>query len=102
MNCSKCNHKYSADWNQPAPGGSSAPGVFTVLAVVFLSPRLLLSLSITDTLAGFAWASVCSFRFRRSLRGEIARLRIVVGVARNAARRIQSDYGLFEFTDYDA
>ncbi len=33
MKCSHCHARFSADWAQPAPGGSSAPGVFLLLAL---------------------------------------------------------------------
>lgn len=36
MKCAQCYTRYSAAWAQPAPGGSSAPGVLLGLAVVFL------------------------------------------------------------------
>jgi hypothetical protein len=36
MKCKKCGRKYSADVYQGAPGGSSAPGVFLVFALVLL------------------------------------------------------------------
>jgi len=36
MKCAQCRTRYSAADAQPAPGGSSAPGVLLVLAVVFI------------------------------------------------------------------
>lgn len=33
MKCKKCGKRYSADLFQPAPGGSSAPGIFFYLAL---------------------------------------------------------------------
>lgn len=37
MKCKKCGKRYSADLYQPAPGGSSSPGVFLILAVLLLA-----------------------------------------------------------------
>jgi hypothetical protein len=36
MKCTQCRTRYSAADAQPAPGGSSAPGVLLGLAVVFI------------------------------------------------------------------
>lgn len=44
MKCKQCGKKYSADLFQPAPGGSSAPGVFFILALVLFSATLILFL----------------------------------------------------------
>lgn len=35
MKCKSCGETYSAAIGQPAPGGSSAPGVFFILAALF-------------------------------------------------------------------
>ncbi len=35
MQCEQCRTRYSAAWAQPAPGGSSSPGVLLALAAVF-------------------------------------------------------------------
>jgi energy-coupling factor transporter transmembrane protein EcfT len=35
MKCQHCAHNYSAACDQPAPGGSSAPGCFFALAILF-------------------------------------------------------------------
>jgi len=32
MRCKNCKRDFSADWRQPSPGGSSAPGIFFWLA----------------------------------------------------------------------
>jgi hypothetical protein len=37
MRCTACGHKYRADINQPIPGGSSSPGVFFILNLLFLA-----------------------------------------------------------------
>jgi hypothetical protein len=34
MKCKSCGKRYSASIGQPAPGGSSAPGVFFILAIL--------------------------------------------------------------------
>lgn len=34
MKCKSCGKRYAANISQPAPGGSSAPGVFFILAVL--------------------------------------------------------------------
>ena len=44
MKCKNCGNRYSAAIFQGAPGGSSAPGVFFILGVVFLAVSLLLFL----------------------------------------------------------
>ncbi len=36
MKCAQCRTRYSASRAQPAPGGSSAPGVLLGFAVVFI------------------------------------------------------------------
>lgn len=35
MKCSKCGARFAADINQPAPGGSSSPGVFFIVSLLF-------------------------------------------------------------------
>ena len=35
MRCSACHSRFSAAWAQPSPGGSSAPGLFLVGALIF-------------------------------------------------------------------
>jgi hypothetical protein len=36
MKCKKCNEKYPANINEPAPGGSNSPGVFFVFNVLLI------------------------------------------------------------------
>ncbi len=49
MKCHHCGHKYSAAFAQPAPGGSSAPGYFFSLAILFGVTTIGLFI------AGFGW-----------------------------------------------
>jgi hypothetical protein len=49
MKCQHCGHKYSAAFAQPAPGGSSAPGYFFALAILFGVTTIGLFI------AGFGW-----------------------------------------------
>jgi hypothetical protein len=40
MRCSHCRSRFSAAWTQPAPGGSSAPGLFLMFAVALVGASL--------------------------------------------------------------
>ena len=40
MKCSACRARFSAAWAQPAPGGSSAPGVFLMIALTLVAMSL--------------------------------------------------------------
>ena len=40
MRCSACRSRFSADWAQPAPGGSGAPGIFLVIALALVVASL--------------------------------------------------------------
>ena len=37
MRCTQCQHRFSAAATQPAPGGSSAPGIFLIASIVFIA-----------------------------------------------------------------
>lgn len=55
MKCSKCGAKFAADINQPAPGGSSSPGIFFILSLIFavlLAILVLLDLNLV-------WIVIC-------------------------------------------
>ena len=52
MKCSSCRKPYSAAISQPAPGGSSAPGVFFITT--------LLSAALT---VGLFWADVAAWKW---------------------------------------
>jgi hypothetical protein len=43
MRCGACSDEFSVAWAQPSPGGSSAPGVFLIVATVVLMLAFLLS-----------------------------------------------------------
>lgn len=42
MRCFHCRSRFSADWAQPAPGGSSSPGSFLIFALVLVGAALLM------------------------------------------------------------
>jgi len=41
MRCSSCRSKFSAAWTQPAPGGSSPPGIFLIAGIALLGTSVL-------------------------------------------------------------
>jgi hypothetical protein len=41
MRCSNCQSRFSAAWTQPAPGGSSAPGIFLVTTFALIGTSVL-------------------------------------------------------------
>ena len=42
MRCTTCHHRYSASWAQPAPGGTSAPGVYLIATLTLLAVSIAL------------------------------------------------------------
>jgi hypothetical protein len=48
MKCKNCGKRYPADISQPAPGGSSAPGVFFIFAALLYGIAVYLFVSRID------------------------------------------------------
>lgn len=60
MRCCHCRGRFSAAWAQPAPGGSSAPGIFLVIALAFVGASALMLL-LGHPYVGWACLAVGAF-----------------------------------------
>ena len=54
MKCKHCNHKYSADIGQGAPGGSSSPGYFFIFDILLWLITVFLFIKLGNSL--WAWS----------------------------------------------
>ena len=60
MKCVHCGSRYSAAWAQPAPGGSSAPGVFLIIGLVVIGAAAL-ALSLGHAYVGWTCLVIGTF-----------------------------------------
>lgn len=60
MRCSHCRYRFSAAWTQPAPGGSSAPGIFLMIALALFGMSLL-TLFLGYTYVGWTCLAIGAF-----------------------------------------
>jgi hypothetical protein len=62
VKCSSCRSRYSAAWRQPAPGGSSAPGIFLMIALGLVAIALL-TIVFGHVYIGFGCLAISAFVF---------------------------------------
>lgn len=60
MKCKQCHTRFSAASGQPAPGGSSAPGVFLLFALVLLGASVI-AFVLVHSYVGFVLLAIGAF-----------------------------------------
>ena len=60
MRCLNCHGRFSAAWAQPAPGGSSAPGLFLIIALVVIGASVV-TLPVGPAIVGWIGLAIGAF-----------------------------------------